>query len=264
MSTSNFDNSHPRHPRAYVNTLSIIQLHYRSPFVVAFWSIMFPGFGHILISKYITGIFLFLWEVFINFKSNVNLAILYSFTGQFEIAKNVIHTDWILLYLPTYMFAIWDSFRSTATINNLYKLSQREDVSIHPMKFHSLGLNYIDKRSPWVAAAWSALSPGTGQLYLHKLVDAFFILSWWIAIVYFSKLLPCIHYTLFGDFINAKKVVSPHWFLNIPSIYMFSIYDAYANCVEFNNLFDWEQSKFLKREYQNNNFKLPKKVSKIY
>lgn len=53
-----------------------------------------------------------------------------------------------------------------------------------------------------------------------------------------------------GDFANAKAVVNPHWLLNLPSIYMFSIYDAYINCVEFNNLFDLEQSKFLKRNYQ--------------
>ncbi|WP_243428205.1 hypothetical protein [Clostridium rhizosphaerae] len=260
MSNSSFDNSQARRPRAYVNALGIIQLHYRNPFVVAFWSIMFPGFGHMLINKHIRGILLFLWEVFINYKSNINLAILYSFTGQFEIAKNVINKEWVLLYLPTYMFAIWDSFRSAVTINNLYRLSTREDAVIYPMKFNAMGFNYIDKRTPWVAAAWSALAPGTGQLYLHRLVGAFFILAWWIATVYFSKLLPCIHYTLLGDFLSAKKVVDVHWFLNIPSIYMFSIYDAYINCVEFNNLFDWEQSKFLKREYQNNFFKLPKKV----
>ncbi|MCM0647855.1 hypothetical protein NBE98_05625 [Clostridium swellfunianum] len=246
-----------RRPRAYVSTVGITQLHLRNPFIVSFWSIMFPGLGHILINKHIRGTVLFLWEVFINLKSNVNLAILYSFTGRFEMAKGVMHKEWALLYLPTFMFAIWDSYRSTITINNIYRLAAREDCPITPIKFNGMGFNYLDKRSPWVAAAWTALTPGAGQLYLHRIVTAFFVLAWWIATAYFSKLLPCIHYTLLGDFEAARAIVNPHWFLNVPSIYMFAIYDAYANCVEYNNLYDWEQSKFLRTEYQNKFFKLP-------
>jgi hypothetical protein len=248
---------HARRRKAYINTLGIIQMHLRNPFVIAFWSAMFPGLGHMLISKYIRGFLLFTWEVFINIKSNVNLAILYTFTGRFELAKGVIHKEWVLLYLPIYMFSIWDSYRSTCTINILYKLASREDAKIYPIKMSALGFNYLDKRSPWLAAAWSALSPGAGQLYLHRIVVAFFILTWWIASVYFSNLLLCIYYSLMGDFLQAKTVVIPHWLLNIPSIYMFSVYDAYINCVEFNNLFDYEQSKFLKRDYQNKNFAVP-------
>lgn len=253
----NSTNSQARHPRAYISTTGIIQLHLRNPLVVAFWSAMFPGFGYMLLSKYIRGFMLFIWEVFLNMESNINLAILYSFTGRFELAKTVIQKEWVLLYLPTYIFAIWDSYRCTVTLNNIYKLSIREDAPIPAMRIGRLGLNYLDKRVPWVAAAWTALMPGSGQLYLQRIVGAVFILSWWIAIVYFSKLLSCIHYTLLGDFVQAKVVVNPHWFLNIPSIYMFSIYDAYMNAVEFNDLYDWEQSKFLKTQYQNKNFHLP-------
>lgn len=249
-----------RHPRAYVSTIGITQLHLRNPFVVAFWSAMFPGLGHILINKNIIGTVLFIWEVFINLESNVNLAILYSFTGRFEMAKSVMHKEWLLLYLPTYMFAIWDSYRATVTINNLYKLACREDTIITPLRINGMGFNNLDKRSPFIAAAWTALMPGAGQLYLHRIIAAFFIMAWWIATAYFSKLLPCIHYTLLGDFAAAKELVNPHWFLNIPSIYMFAIYDAYLNCVEFNNLYDWEQSKFLKRQYQKRFFKIPSKA----
>lgn len=249
-----------RRPKAYISTLGITQLHLRNPLVVAFWSVMFPGLGHILINKNIIGSVLFIWEIFINLVSNVNLAILYSFTGRFELAKNAMHKEWMLLYLPTYMFAIWDSYRSTVTLNITYKLAAREDCMIDLIRIDGIGINYLDKRSPWVAAAWTALTPGAGQLYLHRVITAFYILAWWVATVYFSKLLPCIHFTLLGDFAQAKAIVNPHWFLNIPSIYMFSIYDAYINCVEFNNLFDWEQSKFLKMQYQNSFFKMPSKI----
>lgn len=257
MQQSNSQNSSSRRPRAYVNTLGIIQMHLRNPFVIAFWSAMFPGLGHMLLNKFVRGIVLFIWEIFINFQSHINLAILYSFIGEFDKAKEVINNEWMMLYLPTYIFAIWDSYRSAVTGNNLYRLSAREDAPIDVLRMNAMGFNYLDKRSPWLSVAWSFLMPGASQLYLHRLVPAFYILSWWIAIVFFSKLLPSIHYTLLGDFEQAKAVVNAHWLLNIPSVYMFAIYDAYINTVEFNNLFDWEQSKFLRRDYQNKNFKLP-------
>ena len=39
------------------------------------------------------------------------------------------------------------------------------------------------------------------------------------------------------------------------------MYDAYTNTVENNKLYDWEQSKFLKKHYQNSNFVMPFKKS---
>jgi hypothetical protein len=257
MQQSKSENYKPRRPRAYVNTMGIIQLHLRNPFVVAFWSAMFPGLGHMLLNKFIRGFVLIVWEVFINFQSHINIAILYSFIGEFDKAKEVLNNDWTLLYLPTYVYAIWDSYRSTVTINNLYRLSAREDAPIEIMKMNVMSFNYIDKRSPVVSSAWTALMPGAGQLYLHRIIAAFYIMAWWIVIVYFSKLVPCINYTMVGDFSQAKAVVNPHWLLNVPSIYMFAIYDAYVNTVEYNKLYDWEQSKFLKRDYQNKNFQIP-------
>ena len=47
------------------------------------------------------------------------------------------------------------------------------------------------------------------------------------------------------------------WFLTIPSLYFFSIYDVYVCTVANNNLFDLEQSKFLKKDYENSNFIMP-------
>ena len=72
-----------------------------------------------------------------------------------------------------------------------------------------------------------------------------------------SKLVPALHYTLMGQFDYAKSIINPQWFLNIPSIYLFAIYDAYVNTVSNNNLFDWEQAKFLKKNYQDKNFNMP-------
>ena len=47
------------------------------------------------------------------------------------------------------------------------------------------------------------------------------------------------------------------WFLNIPSLYIFAMYDAYSCSVTVNSLFDSEQTKFLKKDYENSNFVMP-------
>lgn len=247
-------------PRRQIANLSIIgttQLHLRSPWVIAWWSAAFPGMGHLLLSKYLRGYMLFIWEIVINLASHINVAILYTFTGQFEEAKEVLDERWLLLYLPTYLFAIWDSYRSTVDINHKYTLAAREDAEIKPFVISGVEINYLNKRSPWVSAVWSILMPGTGQFYIHRLTVTFLLLIWWVVSAYLSNILPAIHYTLLGEFSKATMILDPQWFLNIPSLYFFCIYDAYSNTVENNKLFDWEQSKFLNRDYQNPFFQLP-------
>ena len=220
---SNLKDSEPtaRRPLAYLGLLGTTQLHLRNPFVIACWSVAFPGMGHLLLSKYLRGFALFFWELFINYKANINLLILYSFIGDFEKAKAVVDIQWLSLYIPTYIFAIWDSYRTTVDLNHLYVLAAREDAEIKPFKIGTLEVNYFDKRKPWVSAIWSLLIPGSGHLYAHRLVSAFFIIIWWIVISYYSKVLPSLHYTLLGDFSQAKSVLNMQWFLNIPSLFIF-------------------------------------------
>lgn len=259
MSNENCNHSPRRRTVAHLSLYGTTQLHLRNPLVIAFWSIAFPGMGHLLLSKYLRGFVLFLWEIFVNYKANINLLILYSFIGDFEKAKQVVDIRWMSLYIPTYIFAIWDSYRTTIDLNNAYKLAVRENAPITTFSIGAVEINYLDKRTPWVSAIWSILIPGSGQLYIHRLITALFVVLWWIAICYYSKLLPALHYTFLGDFEQAKSILDMHWFLNIPSLYFFAVYDAYVNTVENNNLYDWEQSNFLKREYQNPNFIIPSK-----
>lgn len=258
---SSLKDSEPTSRRSicHISFLGVTQLHLRNPFVVACWSVAFPGMGHLMLSKYLRGFALFLWELFVNHKARVNLLILYSFIGDFEKAKAVVDIQWLSLYIPTYLFAIWDSYRTTVDLNQLYILAAREDAEISPFKIGALEINYLDKRTPWVSAIWSLLIPGAGHLYTHRLITSIFLVIWWIAICYYSKLLPATHYTLLGDFSQAKAVLNMQWFLNVPSVYFFAMYDAYKYTVENNKLFDWEQSKFLKKDYQNPDFIMPSK-----
>lgn len=261
MSSQKYSEPSARRSIAYVSLLGTTQLHLRNPLVITCWSIAFPGLGHLLLSKYLRGFVLIIWEIFINYFAHINLLILYSFIGDFEKAKEVVNIQWMTLYIPTYIFAIWDSYRTTIDLNNSYRLAAREDAEIKPFKISGLAINYLDKRSPWVSAIWSLLAPGSGQLYIHRLISALFIYVWWIAICYYSNALPSLHYTLLGDFEQAKSVLDMQWFLNIPSVYLFSVYDAYANTVSNNKLFDWELAKFLKKHYQNPDFIMPSKKS---
>jgi hypothetical protein len=257
MSSLKYGEPSARRSVGYLSLLGTTQLHLRNPFVVAAWSAAFPGMGHLLLGKYLRGFLLFIWEVYVNYMAHINLLILYSFIGDFERAKAAVDIRWMSLYIPTYIFAIWDSYRTTIDLNHAHMLAAREDAEIKPFKIGALEINYLDKRSPWMSATWSLLVPGAGQLYIHRIFVALFAVVWWIVICYFSKLLPCFHYTFLGDFQRAKSVLDMHWFLNIPSVYFFVMYDAYINTVENNKLYDWEQAKFLKRDYQNSSFTMP-------
>ena len=74
MDRPDLNNSAVRRYIAYISTFGTTQLHLRNPFVIACWSAAFPGLGHLLLSKYLRGYLLFLWEIFVNVNGHINLA----------------------------------------------------------------------------------------------------------------------------------------------------------------------------------------------
>lgn len=246
-----------RRPKAAISTYSINIFHQRHPLVVAWWSCVYPGFGHIRLVSSGKGLFLFVGELLINTQAHINMAIIYSFTGSFALAKEVLDTHLLLLYCGLLIFGVWDSYRSTVEINKFSVLGDHENAPILPVVITAGGLNAWEKRNPWVAALWSAVVPGAGHLYCMTLIPAVFLLVGGFGIVYLAHLLPAIHYTFLGQFTQAKAVLNWQWLLNVPSFYCFSMYDAYCKCVEINKLFDQEQAQFLRRNYQNARFLMP-------
>ncbi|WP_026677633.1 hypothetical protein [Fictibacillus gelatini] len=246
-----------RRQKAYVSILGTTQLHLRNPYIVAWWSAAFPGFGHLLLSKYLRGFALFIWEFVINTQSHLNQAIVYSFTGKFDKAKEVIDHRWLLLYIPVYVFAIWDSYRTTIDTNKIYLAANREDADFQSFVIHPLEINYLDKRNPRIAVFWTLFMPGLGQLYIHRIGVSFFLLIWWIALVYLSHFLEAVHLLVSGDIGKSTAILSKEWFLFMPSVYGFAIYDAYVNTVENNKLFEDEQRHFLQKNFQHPSFKMP-------
>jgi hypothetical protein len=123
----NLDNKHRRY-KAHVSVAGTTQFHLRNPYIIAWWSAAFPGFGHLLLSKYLRGLVLFVWEVFVNYQSKINQAMVQSFCGDIELAKETLDIRWMLMYIPVYLFAIWDSYRTTVDMNKVHLLAERENA----------------------------------------------------------------------------------------------------------------------------------------
>lgn len=235
---------------AFVSMFGTTQIHKRNPYTIAFWSTAFPGFGHLLLNKYIRGYALVLWEVFINQKIHLNQAIVYSFNGQFLAARDVLDPRFMSLYTPVYLFAIWDSYRTTVDMNKMYVLARRENAPFSEFSVGALEVNYLDKRKPWLAVIWSMGIPSVGQLYLHRIILATFILVSTIVLVYESHLILAVHDLILGDIRSAAAAVNAQWLLYVPSFYCFTVYDAYVSTVESNKLFDHALRNRLIRNYQ--------------
>lgn len=251
------DQNKPRRPQSYISSLGLTQMHSRNPWLVAFFSFSFPGFGYLLQDRYLKGFTLIIWEFFINTHAKINLGIMYSLIGRFDKAKDILDERWLILYIGIYMYAIWDGYRSTVDINNQYILADRENAPIVNMKYSAWDYNYLDKRKPWVALCWAVLVPGLGHLYNHKVISGFFLFGATIVLMYFSHLPLSIEYTMLGDFSKAKDALNMQWTLYLPSIYAFMFFHSYVTTIEQNKLFEKEQTYYLKTHYQNPDFDMP-------
>lgn len=246
-----------RRPIGAMNSISTNFLHLRNPYVIAWWSAAFPGFAHLSLGNYLAGFLLFTWEMVVNYNSKINMAILYSFTGRFDMAKEIVNNQWLLLYAPVFIYCIWNGYQLTVDLNKLTILAERNESKIDPERISFYEINVLDRRIPWVSVVWTILTPGLGHLYTHRVPTAFFLLIWWIVACYFSHVLQAIQLTALGLFDEAKTVLDPQWLINLPSILGFAIYDSYVNTIEYNRLFEKEQAQMLENEYQHPTFKMP-------
>lgn len=229
-----------------------------NPTAIMWWSAAMPGYGHVMLCKYIKGFLLISWEFFVNINSKLNTAILYTFLGRFNEAKEVININWILLYVPVYLYSIWDSRRVAIDLNKYSILADMSSSSseIDPITLSPIENNYLDRRKPWLSVFWSLITPGLGHLYVNRLPSGFYIFIWFLIATYYSHVLPAIHYTFIGNFAAALEVVDPQWIIFIPSMYCFAPYAAYIECNSYNKLMNKQQSIYLMNHYHDLTFKL--------
>lgn len=251
------DNTARRY-KADVSIFGTTHIHLRNPYIVGWWSAAFPGFGHMMLCKYPRGYALFIWEVVVNIKAHVNLAMIYSFQGNISMAKEVLDTRWLLMYIPVYLFAIWDSYRTTVDLNKFFILADHENHRFNTFHLGPAGINYLDKRSPAASLMWSLFMPGLGHLYIHRILTAFFIIFWVVVFFYQSHALEAVSLLFLGKVKEATSVLNPEWLLFLPSHYGFAVFDSYVNTIENNKLYDKEQRRYLIENYQHTGFQILK------
>ncbi|KPV42557.1 hypothetical protein [Alicyclobacillus ferrooxydans] len=254
---ANLTNQHRRY-KAHVSILGTTQLHLRNPYIIAWWSAAFPGFGHLLLSKYLRGYTLFIWEVVVNVQANLNAAMIDSFQGKPEVAKADLHPRWMLMYIPVFIFGIWDSYRTCIDMNNVHLLAERENAPFNTYTVGATEINYLDRRNPVMSVIWSLFMPGLGQLHIHRILTAFFSLVWAIVFLYKSRLLEAVQFLFLGDIHMSTEVLNAEWLLFMPSVWGFAVYDSYINTVENNKLYESEQRNFLRKNYQSRSFRIKK------
>ncbi|SES61776.1 hypothetical protein SAMN05216389_10133 [Oceanobacillus limi] len=236
----------PRYAKGAISTFGTNSFYPRIPWVAAWWSFTFPGFGHIYLGRYLPGFVLIIWELVVNTQANLNMGIALSMLGRFEEAKTIINEEWVLLYIAVYIFSIWDSYRSAVEISKSHVLSEVEDAPVVPSNVSAVDIVMMDKRKPWLAAVWSTLSPGLGQLYSGHTIAGTFILAWWISVTYKAKTIGTWFQSSIGNFSSATDLADWQWFLFLPSMYAFAIYQAYTAVIENNTLYDIEQIRYLR------------------
>jgi hypothetical protein len=234
----------------------ITHLKQQNPYMVAWWSAVFPGFGHYLLNYYVRATLMTLSEVTTNTLAHINEALMYSFSGQFELAKSVLEPKWAFGYLIIYLIAIADSFRSAVYQNKLYHLSMLEAKQIPCQKIFSTEIQFLEKKSPKFGALYSFFFPGLGQLYNQRFGLAFYAMFWWWIYLTFSRMHESALTLLHGHLQESITILHPHWLLFMPSVMGGSIYHAYRTTIEHNQLFEMEQRQYLSKRYQDSKIRI--------
>lgn len=245
------DNIRPRYSKGQISVFGINSVYPRTPWVTAWWSAAFPGFGHMFIGKYLHGFVLIVWEIVVNSQAHLNMSIALSFLGRFEEAKAELNENWALLYVAVYLYSIWDSYRCAVEITKNHLLAEIEDAPVAPSDVSFFDIVTLDKKKPWVGLVWSFLTPGLGQLYSGSTIVGTFVLAWWIFVCFKATAIRAGLHSFLGDFSSLPAIVDWQWFLFLPSIFAFAIYQAYTSVNENNILYDIEQIRYLRVRAEN-------------
>ncbi|MGG5254712.1 DUF5683 domain-containing protein [Neobacillus sp. SM06] len=123
---------------------------YKSPLAAMFWSAVLPGFGQLYNKEYMIGFVLIGLEFLINSQAKLNLAIVYSFHGDFKQAHDIINYQWGMFYPSFYCFSLWQAYNHA--------------------KSHQLKLNEIRQTRTYLSGLFLGLAIGMNfGLYWHHL-----------------------------------------------------------------------------------------------
>lgn len=97
------------------------------------WSVAIPGFGQFYNGDYLVGVVLVVLELLINIKAHLNLAILFSFRGQYLQAVQITDFQWILFYPCIYTFSLWQAYNKAIEIN----FAPVNHLASHPKTYYN-------------------------------------------------------------------------------------------------------------------------------
>lgn len=99
-------------------------------------------------------------------------------------------------------------------------------------------------KSPVYAALWSFACPGFGQIYTGQYILGFIFIGLEIIFNYQSHLNLSLFYTFHGHFHQSSKTASLDWGLFYPSLFGFSMWQAYIRAKEINHVLDGNPKPF--------------------
>ncbi|MBU9724320.1 MULTISPECIES: hypothetical protein [Bacillaceae] len=242
----------PRRRIVVSNSLATNSLSYKKPLMVAWWSLAFPGFGHFLLGNHLFGVILVVFEFLINTLSGLNTAIYFSMLGDFQEAKEAIELKYFFVYIPIYIFAVWDSYRKAIELNMDIELTitSKEKFNINPFHLSILEVNSLRKKNTAMTLLWAFIMPPMLYIYIHRFITLVFTAIWWGALLYFTNIMEAVYYSAIGEFSKTKEILDPQWVLNLPSVYTFTIFDVHTKAIENNKMYELEMIHHLRSTYQ--------------
>lgn len=214
------------------------------------WAMAMPGAGHIMLGKMVKGFLMFIFEFLVNGKAHINTAIVYSLTGQFQMAKESLDIRWFFIYIGVYIFNAWDAYRLSTDINQFSMLAAQAKSPIPAFNLSLMEINYLQRLSVGIPVFWSMVTPGLGHIIIRNMIPGFYLISWYITVVYKSRLLEGVYYSFLGNFDQDRFVMDFEWTLFLPSVFLFATCDSYYRSIEINQLFKEEQARFLEGKYK--------------
>lgn len=241
--------SEPRYRKMIMTPLGVNFVHTCNPWVAVWWSVALPGLGHFYLGAHLKGFILMSLEIILNNLSHLNLAIYHSLLGDVARAREVLVMKWAFLYPAVYLLSFWDAYRLAVELNWLAKLeAQQPQRHFNYQHLCIWGHGMLVKRSPWVAWFWSTFVFGAGHLYNSQLLKGAMLMGWQIALIALASASNAVYLTLLGQGRLAAESVDYQWLLFLPSMYLFSMWDAYHDCVEQNKLAEEAQWDWLGRQ----------------
>lgn len=248
--------SSPRRMISVIGPGGVTYLKYKNPLAAVWWSAAFPGFGHLFINQFIRGTMLTLAEVILNTLAHINQALMYSYTGRFVMAKQVLDIRWAVAYMLIYMMAMWDCYVNAKSLNKTYRMALLENARISPGGVYAWEIQVLDRKSRFSAALMSLFFPGMGQFYNQRIGLALYALCWWGIYTSLSMVPVSLHRLLLGDMAGSLEVLRCHWLLFMPSVTGGAAYHAFETAGEHNQLLRMEQRQYLQERYRETDIRI--------